>query len=354
MASATTTLKTQLRRRRGRHRATPPHAGWRLFSSVSAATCWLPYNWNWQRRWDEAQEFLRDHPIVLMDVGARGESASELASLHPYVRRIGFEPDVAECQRLAAAGAGTFFPMLVAGTPGPTTLHIYRGSEYSSVLPLSTRFQRLWLGDMPLDATVTSEAVTLDGFLAEHPDCSPDLLKIDTQGTELDILHGAETALRAIGLVEVEVEFTQMYENQPVFSDVAHFLDESGFELLYLNRVFRARRELYRGPSRGQLVDADALFGRREDRLADMSLEQRAKYVILLCQYGHMDVAWQMVTENPDVIELVPRLREVFRPAPRSVSRGAIMQLDKVLALALHARRYNQRGMDTDRAWPIR
>jgi FkbM family methyltransferase len=342
------------RRRRGRNGAAPPNPGWRLLSSISAATCWLPYNWNWQRRWEEAHDFLRDNPIVLMDVGARGESASELTSLYPHVRRIGFEPDVAECQRLADSEVGEFFPTLVAGEPGPTTLHLYRGSEYSSVLPLSARFQRLWLGDMPLDATITSDAVTLDGFLSEHPDCSPDLLKLDTQGTEFEILHGAGDALRHIGLVEVEVEFTQMYENQAVFSDVAQLLGERGFELLYLNRVFRARRELYRGPSRGQLVDADALFGRREDRLADMSLEQRVKYVILLCQYGHMDIAWQIVSENPDVVELVPRLPEVFRPAPRAVSRGAIMQLDKLLALALHARRYNQRGMDTDRAWPIR
>jgi hypothetical protein len=30
------------------------------------------------------------------------------------------------------------------------------------------------------------------------------------------------------------------------------------------------------------------------------------------------------------------------------------MQIDKLYALGLHARRYNQRGMDTDRAWPIR
>jgi hypothetical protein len=74
----------------------------------------------------------------------------------------------------------------------------------------------------------------------------------------------------------------------------------------------------------------------------------------LLCQYGHLDIAWQLLQENPNLEKLVPGLRTVFERHRRSVGRAMFMQYDKILALALHLRRYNQRGTDSDRCWPIR
>jgi protein O-GlcNAc transferase len=325
-----------------------------LLSSPSAALQEMPYNWNWQRRWTEVADFLRAHPVVLMDVGARGDAPPELQSMEEFVLRVGFEADEDECSRLNATNSGRFFPNLVAGEVGPLTLNIYRDPAQSSVMSLNERFRRLWLGDMPIDKTFTSEAITLDLFLDEHPDLSPDFLKLDTQGMELAILQGADEALQRIGLVEVEVEFVEQYENQPLFGDVSRYMADHGYELLYLSRVFATRKQVYSGPGRGQLVYGDALFGKREDRIGAFSAEQLTKYAILLCQFGHMDIAWQLLQERPEISQLAPGLRTVFRKPSSRVTRGALMQVDKLLALGLHARRYNQRGMDTDRAWPIR
>jgi FkbM family methyltransferase len=331
----------------------------RLLSSVSAFDGLLPYNWNWQRPWTEVEGFLEQHPIVLMDIGARGEAPPELDSLRTHVRRIGFEPDPDECRRLNDQHLngqiqGTFFPNLVAGQQGPQTLNLYSDLAYSSVLTLSDRYQRLWGGGMPIESTLESEAVAIDGVLADRPDLRPDILKIDTQGTELQILEGAEHSLSAIGLVDVEIEFHEMYKGQSLFSDLAPFMADHGFELLYLNRFFASRREVYQGPSRGQVVCGDALFGRREDKLESFSVEQLAKYAILLCQYGHMDIAWQLIQENPELRQVVPGLLPVFRHHRSRPTRAVLMQFDKMLALGLHLRRYNQRGADSDRSWPIR
>ncbi|HEX3794065.1 MAG TPA: FkbM family methyltransferase [Acidimicrobiales bacterium] len=326
-----------------------------LLSSVSAANQAMPYNWNWQRRWSEVSDFLTQNRIILMDVGARGEAPPELDSLLPFVHRVGFEADVDECQRLNDTEDGTFFANLVAGAPGPMSLNLYEVAAYSSVYTLSERFQRLWTGPMAIASTFESEALTLDTFLSGHDDLRPDLLKLDTQGTELEILQGAQASLARIGLIEVEVEFIEQYEGQPLFGDIASYMSEQGFELLYLSRVFANRNKVYEGPSRGQLVYGDALFGRREDKLDDFTNVRLAKYIILLCQYGHMDIAWQILQEHPEVKALVPKLTSVFRSRPPNrIARGALMQVDKALAMGLHARRYNQRGMDTDRAWPIR
>ena len=326
----------------------------RLLCTFSALDSGLPYNWNWQRPWLEVADFLQAHPIVLMDAGARGLAPPELDSLGHHVRRVGFEADPEECRRLNEAGAGRFFPTLLAGAPGTQTINLYRERSYSSVLPLSERFQRLWSGPVPLDAALELDATSIDTFVGEHPDLSPDILKLDTQGSELEILRGGVQTLQRVGLVEVEVEFTPLYDGQPLFGDVASFMAGHGFELLYLSRVMATRGRVYEGPSRGQLLYADALFAKTEDDVGALTVEQLAKYLILLCQYGHLDVAWQLLEASPAVDRVVPGLRTAFG-APRSRPvRAALMQLDKVLAVALHLRRCNQRGADSDRSWPIR
>jgi FkbM family methyltransferase len=326
----------------------------RLLKNVSSVDANLPYNWNWQRKGPQAADFLSRHPIQLMDIGARGDPPPELASLRPHVCRVGFEPDPDECRRLNQTADGTYFPAIVGGTNGKQELRVYREPSYSSVLSLSRRFQRLWSGDVPLDQAHEVDAVTVDEFLSAHPAMAPDLLKLDTQGSELAILEGAQRRLASIGLVEVEVEFFPIYDDQPLAGDVMRFMSEQGFELLYLNRVFLSRSQVYRGPSRGQVVFGDALFGKREDRLEAFTEEQLVKYAILLCHYGHLDIAWQLFQQFPELDRRVPELRSVFRRRPRAPLQAALMQVDKLLALALHLRRHNQRTVDSDRSWPIR
>jgi len=325
----------------------------RLFSSPSSVDCDLPYNWNWQRSWSAFADFLGQNPIILLDAGARGKPPPELETLRAYIERVGFEPDPTECDRLNAQEEGRFFSVLLAGSSGKKALHLYGDAGYSSVLRLNQRFQELFSGKIPVRELIESNAITIDGFLAEHEELSPDILKLDTQGSELPILQGTIEHLSKIGLVEIEVAFTPLYDEQPLFNEVMSFMVEHEFELLYLNRVMRTRGQVYRGPNRGQLLWADALFGRREDRVGDLSKEQKVKYAILLCQYGHLDIALQLV----NLYQLdhdVPELRALFRSSPNQFVRGTLMQFDKLLALALHLRRYNQRGVDTDRAWPIR
>ena len=65
-----------------------------------------------------------------------------------------------------------------------------------------------------------------------------DFIKIDTQGSELSILKGSTDSLKnAIGL-EIEVEFVDIYENQPLFNEVDSFVRKMDFELLQLTTYF--------------------------------------------------------------------------------------------------------------------
>jgi FkbM family methyltransferase len=326
-----------------------------MLSRKSSVNARLPYNWNWQRTWKRLDDFLSAERIVLVDVGARGGAPPELESMRSYVRHIGFEPDLEECQRLNNTGMGEFFPMMVGGVGGTQRLNLYSDRDYSSVYELAPRYTRLWLRGIRKDSNFEGSVVTLDSFVADNPDLCPDFLKLDVQGAELAILQGGELTLKRTGLVEVEVEFAEMYSGQPLFHDIAAFMSDRGFELLYLNRGFATRREVYDGPSRGQLLTGDALFGKTESECFTMTLTQRAKYVILLVQLGHLDIAYQLLAEDPEIEGVIPQIRGVFKPTRGNRwKRGALMQFDKILAVLLHFRRYNQLGTDSDRSWPIR
>lgn len=109
------------------------------------------------------------------------------------------------------------------------------------------------------------EVKTLDSMcIGSDPSCSPpDFISLDTQGSELDILIGGELTLTAHTLAVVsEVEFRQLYEGQPLFSDVQTYLERLGFT--FVRFVAIHQMSPYRAPLglRGDGMDtyADALF----------------------------------------------------------------------------------------------
>jgi Methyltransferase FkbM domain len=76
-----------------------------------------------------------------------------------------------------------------------------------------------------------------------------DFIKLDTQGSELEILQGGVRALAGVRCVEVEVEFNPIYRGQPLFYEVDAFMRGQGFVLWKLtNLVHYARGAHVIGP----------------------------------------------------------------------------------------------------------
>jgi Methyltransferase FkbM domain len=126
--------------------------------------------------------------------------------------------------------------------------------------------------------TTTVNTTTLDSW-AQSAHAGPiDVLKVDVQGAELDVLRGAETSLASVRMLELEVEFQPLYERQPLFGDVDHFLRERGFVLWRLRDIAhcgltparRDERAFVTGDAvettraGGQVSWANAVYVRRE------------------------------------------------------------------------------------------
>lgn len=71
-----------------------------------------------------------------------------------------------------------------------------------------------------------SRVTTIDEYCEKHNIHTIDILKIDTQGSELDILMGIGNMLKQkkVKLIFTETYFQQQYENQPMMFDISNYL----------------------------------------------------------------------------------------------------------------------------------
>lgn len=216
---------------------------------------------------------LRRVPLGFVDIGARGSVDPALAQLAGVTAVLGFEPDPEEAERLRSVGHGPWaefsIEMAALGErQEPATLYLATEPNNHSLRPANKAFiQRYAMekffpaGSMPLDTT------TLDRVLFERSTGDTSLgefLKVDTQGTELDILKGARRTLEERTQVVVcEVEFAPIYSGQALFSDVELFMRDRGFAFFGFSELHgRSRKRLDKSGygGRERLLWSDAIF----------------------------------------------------------------------------------------------
>jgi FkbM family methyltransferase len=183
--------------------------------------------------------------ITIVDVGARVGPRPEW--MRNDCEIIGFEPDEAECRRLRAAyPSHTFVALALDSEPRTRTFYVTAHEQCSSFYRPKQDLVSRGIVQHRLDRETVVDTTTLDVWWAEHGHGRPiDLLKLDTQGSELDILKGAMATLTDVVLVMSEVCFNPFYEEQPLFGDVDRWLRGRGFELLALQDLNYCWNQLY-------------------------------------------------------------------------------------------------------------
>jgi FkbM family methyltransferase len=173
---------------------------------------------------------------VVFDVGANvGQSVATFRQLLPGCTIHSFEPGPDAFGALEAATKGLRNVHLVnAGVgcrSGRSILLENKFSDLSSLLRPGSVTE--W---GPVVAETEIRVTTVDDYCATHTIDRIDLLKIDTQGYELEVLRGAAgmSAAGKIGLVYMEVIFSDMYQDLPPFDVLYRFLLDSGFRLVAL------------------------------------------------------------------------------------------------------------------------
>ncbi len=184
------------------------------------------------------EEIVAPPPIVAVDIGAMllegvADPLARLSALG-LARVIGFEPIPAECAKLnALAIAGRQYLPYAIADGRRRTFYVTNTGMTSSLLRPNMALVSVFanLGElMQVVAMPEIETRRLDD-VAEVRAAGCDYLKVDTQGSEAEILANATEVLKDCLLIETEVEFVPLYEGQPLFAEVDQLLRSRGFML---------------------------------------------------------------------------------------------------------------------------
>ena len=120
----------------------------------------------------------------------------------------------------------------LGSTRRSATIHVHALDELSSTLPLTEEAVRR-IGSMALaqpDRTIQIEALR-DVLPTILPDFERRniFLKVDTQGTDLDVLRGAGDLIRHVAGVQIEVSLVPNYSGQPTMCEALSELARMGF-----------------------------------------------------------------------------------------------------------------------------
>ena len=185
----------------------------------------------------------------LVDVGAANASIPERWDvIGSKLNQIMFEPDERSYQELVKTlpSRSIVLQSALSSKQESRELHLTRKPEVSSFFKPNRRLLDLYPNPSRWDIvkTVRVEAIPLDRFLYD-PILDVDFIKLDTQGSELEILMGAQSSLELALGIEVEVEFISLYENQPLFGDVCTYLQGQKIDFFDFVTEYRyGRKEL--------------------------------------------------------------------------------------------------------------
>lgn len=285
--------------------------------------------------------------FVYVDCGARGEDNHPFLHAFPDSQYIGFEADAEEAARVQAKlkNGRKIFPVAVGRMNKMLPFYITKNPACSSFLEPNPSFFGQFI-DMAEDIEVRSviklPVVALDEYLPQKGIHSIDFIELDTQGSELDILTGAEQFLKntVLGL-RVEVEFSPIYKDQPLFSDVDAFARSCGFVLFNLSRHHYRRGSAPRTlVTKGQLVYGHACYMKDYRLLSgpDAWL-QILKLTMVADYFGAFDYAYEMakylasLPQHPELKTFLAILGEYERASEKKTRIYPIIRTANRLGL---------------------
>jgi len=247
--------------------------------------------------------------LTLCNVGSRklgnqdDYASQEWGIFAPRLTIYGFDADADACEIANAElearqinWTEQHIPLALGKSVGESTLYVTQHPMCSSLYPPNEPYLARFAG-LPelvnLDFTVELDTTTLDSFCQEEGIDEIDFLQVDVQGADLQVLEGASGILeRSILAVQIEVEFSHLYVNQPLFADVDTYLRSQGFTLFDLANSYRLRTHspLQSRVRSGQLLWADAFYFRdliRED--ISISLKTPEQILKLACMADIMN-----------------------------------------------------------------
>ena len=189
--------------------------------------------------------YFKSNPITVVDAGARGslEWAKKIAFI---TNMYAFDPDPQAISELGAKYKSHSFNKLklfqeALGTinncilyktskPSMSSLHLPEPENYDLQYSLYGQ-KHDWQNALKITEEIKVNCIGIDDLITRENIPSIDLLKLDTQGSELDILQSAVETIKTGGIkvIIAEVSMFPVYKNQTLFSDLDIWLKDRDY-----------------------------------------------------------------------------------------------------------------------------
>jgi FkbM family methyltransferase len=207
---------------------------------------------------------------VVVEVGSnKGGFVRQLRSGGYQGRIVSFEPLSQAFAQLEAASASDpaweCIQLALGSRAGTATINVSGNSVSSSLLGMKRRHEEAAPGS-GFVGTESCAVATLDSLRDEVLQADDRVyLKLDVQGFELEVLHGAAATLEQVAAVDVELSLVPLYDGSPGVDDVLRYLDERHFGVVALDPGFVEK-------DTGCIMQVNGLFA----RLGDAGLQPSA------------------------------------------------------------------------------
>ena len=190
------------------------------------------------------------NPEAVIDIGAYiGDWTRSFKQVFPQSRVMMIEAQASKCSMLANVAAelqDVELRSALLGARVQASVGFHESESASSVLDEAANSRT---------ATTYMPMTTLDAITEGTLFASPNFIKLDVQGYELEILRGGTRTLQSAEAVLMEVNLLALHQGVPLFHESADYIAHHGFQVYDLCGLIRR-------PYDGALWQADVIFVR--------------------------------------------------------------------------------------------
>jgi FkbM family methyltransferase len=260
--------------------------------------------------------------LTVLDIGARygiHPSFEDLCSLDVAQFHL-FEMDVQEAERLKTKYKSSkniyIYPIALWSESEKRKSYEFSHNALNSLFESNMELLKknnYRLSEFQTVSVREVESQTIDALFSTK---EVHFLKLDTEGSEYEILQGAkETLANSVLGVRSEVLFSPLFTGSRLFGDLHQLMVSSGFELLNLDYTGNGNKygKFTLQNRYGKLLSSDAVWVIPEDRLFEFEDEELIRNIIRYALFLMLnnatdlavDVLIRAVESNDSVFELV-------------------------------------------------
>ncbi len=199
---------------------------------------------------------LKDKKFIFLDIGAAEGIPKRWKLVEKFVNKILIEPHPESAKELREAGYDVIDKVLYSKSKIDLNFNHANKEMCSSFLEPNLEHLDKFLNSerFYINKKTNFLSSTLDEELIKI-NKKPHFIKIDTEGTEIEILKGSSECLKNLLGMEIESSFFQLRKNQPLISDVMKFLSTDQFEFVDFLSIIRWEKYNYRFTGQPQISD---------------------------------------------------------------------------------------------------